>query len=278
MLLNSIRGIVITAILTLGKAVEIFYPGDEQLQRVLSPLPSTYVRTSDLPKSFFWGNVSGISYLTRPLNQHIPQYCGSCWAHAAVSVLGDRIKIARKAAAPEINLSVQFILNCGMGKAGSCHGGSSVRAFDFIHHTGYIPFESCAPYIACSSDSTNGFCPHVDTTCTPMNICKTCTNPDKNGTCAGIGRFPNATVEEYGSYDEHQVHDIMAEIYARGPVKASVNAGPLMDYHGGILLDSPATRNTTHNHGVSIVGWGYDEENDLQYWYVLPPYCRALHE
>jgi len=262
----GLRGTVIVGLLVLVKAKEIFYPGDGELERVLSPLPSTYIDRSELPKSFFWGNVSGISYLTRPLNQHLPQYCGSCWAHAAVSVLGDRIKIARRAASPEINLSVQFLLNCGAGKAGSCHGGSSIRAFDFIFNMGYIPFESCAPYIACSSDSTDGFCPHVDTTCNAMNICRTCTNPDNNGTCSAIGKFPNATVEEYGSYGIGQVNDIMAEIFARGPVKASVNAGPLLDYHGGILVDSPVNRNTTHNHGVSIVGWGYDEEMDLQYW------------
>jgi cathepsin X len=43
--------------------------------------------------------------ITNIRNQHVPQYCGSCWAHAATSALSDRIKIARNAAWPDINIS-----------------------------------------------------------------------------------------------------------------------------------------------------------------------------
>ena len=42
-----------------------------------SPLPYTYIDPSELPDEFTWGNVQNVSYLTRTLNQHIPQYCGS---------------------------------------------------------------------------------------------------------------------------------------------------------------------------------------------------------
>ena len=52
---------------------------------VLSPLPQHYVLDADIPTCFDWRNVGGRSYVTKDLNQHIPQYCGSCWAHGALS-------------------------------------------------------------------------------------------------------------------------------------------------------------------------------------------------
>ena len=43
-----------------------------------------------IPEEFTWANVNGTSYITRTLNQHIPQYCGSCWAFGTLSSLNDR--------------------------------------------------------------------------------------------------------------------------------------------------------------------------------------------
>jgi cathepsin X len=77
---------------------------------VREPLPLT--PKTDLPSNYFWGNVSGTNYLTFQRNQHIPIYCGSCWAFASSSALSDRIKIARNAQWPDINLSPQVLISC----------------------------------------------------------------------------------------------------------------------------------------------------------------------
>lgn len=132
-------------------------------------------------------------------NQHIPQYCGSCWAHSALSALADRVKIARSYArdcdggggmtlgpppGPDIDLSVQYLLNCGIANKTeehphhlSCHGGNSLYAYEYIYkELGFVPEDSCLAYIACSSESDEGFCPQAKglTTCEDWNVCRTC--------------------------------------------------------------------------------------------------------
>lgn len=246
----------------------VMLEGHKNHESYHNPLPIEYVDTHELPSDFTWGDVNGVSYLTRSLNQHIPQYCGSCWAHGALSALADRIKIARKASGEDVNLSIQYILNCATHVAGSCHGGSASGVYDFIkHHSGYVPYETCMPYIACSHESNEGFCAHVDTTCTPANTCRTCnTFMDNHGFCSEIDDFPKATVAEYGSY--HWNHEaVMAEIYKRGPVAAGINAEPIVKYQGGIVKDHRLFHKLV-NHVVSIVGWGTEKSTGTKYWIV----------
>jgi cathepsin X len=117
-------GIIAGGLISLVACTEIKFEGDLDRSHIVSPLPYIYLEESSLPKAFNWGSVDGgKSMLTRMLNQHIPQYCGSCWAHSSMSALADRIKIARNGIGTDINLSIQFLLNCG-SIAGSCHGGS----------------------------------------------------------------------------------------------------------------------------------------------------------
>jgi len=247
----------------------VIMEGHTKKDHIVSPLPHTYLADDDLPAEFDWNDQDGKSCLTHMLNQHIPQYCGSCWAHAALSSLADRIKIARDCTGDDINLSVQFVLNCGGGVAGSCHGGSHTGVYQFIKDHGSIPFDTCAPYVACSAESQEGFCPQVDTQCTAMNTCRTCsTFSDSGGTCVGLDYFPNATVAEWGRIEEddvaRRVQMIKAEVHARGPVSASVNADPLHSHRGGIF-DNDDVMGAT-NHVVSITGWGV--EDGKEFWRV----------
>ena len=62
-------------------------------------------------------------------------------------MLNDRLKIAKKAQFPEINLARQVVLNCGNSTAGSCNGGSDYGVYVFAHKYG-IPDDTCQLYSA----------------------------------------------------------------------------------------------------------------------------------
>jgi cathepsin X len=108
----------------------------------------------DLPANYFWGNVDGTNYLTYQRNQHIPVYCGSCWAFASTSALSDRIKIARKAQWPDVNLAPQVLISCEAPDEG-CHGGDARTAYEWIHKNN-ITDETCSPYQAFGHDNGVG--------------------------------------------------------------------------------------------------------------------------
>ena len=226
---------------------------------------TVYHAPEPLPSAFAWNNIAGVNYLTKNLNQHIPVYCGSCWAHGSISSLADRIKIRRKAAWPDINLSIQFLLNCQMG--GSCNGGDHLATYKAIHEYGSIPYEDCMIYQACSSDSSEEGCKNNKQMfeCTATNICKTCdTFTNRGGTCSPIMHYPNATIASYGAVKGSA--DMMSEIYKNGPIACGINAEEIVDYTGGVL-DLPHQLKMI-NHIISVVGWGYNEANNKQYWLI----------
>ena len=220
------------------------------------------VPAGGFPKAFSWKS-KGL--VTQSRNQHIPQYCGSCWAHGSTQSLADRIKIARKGAGPDIQLSVQHLLNCG--NAGSCHGGDPGAAFAWIKNlsdstgTG-IAYESNKPYLACSEDSKNDphqtICKSADFTCNALNTARTC--PTFGQACVGINHYPNATVADWGSIQG--VAALQKEIYNRGPIACGVDAGPILNYTGGLVTDKSADI----DHSISVVGWGVDEATGTSYW------------
>jgi len=223
---------------------------DPSIQVITSPQPFEYLDMSALPTNYDWRNVEGKNFLTKDLNQHVPEYCGSCWAHGAMSSVADRIKISRRGAWPEINLSIQYILNCGQQLGGTCNGGSHSGAFQFAHNVG-IPEDTCLSYQAHDYD------------CTPLNTCRDCVGPYQHGNCTAVTQFRRWFVDQYGHVTG--VDKIMAEIATRGPVATGIDSTSLHKYTGGIITD--VTPNHI-NHIVEIVGYGTDTAKNLDYWIV----------
>jgi cathepsin X len=221
---------------------ELVLQDEDKVGSVVKTLMS-YKKASQLPASFDWRKTG---LMTSDLNQHIPVYCGSCWAHAAMSSIADRIKIMTNGTQRDVIPSIQVMINCGT--AGSCNGGDSNAANAWVYRNGGIPDITCQQYQAKNME------------CTDINTCMNC---DPSNGCSALpkGKYPMITISEYGSVTGDE--NIMSEIYARGPVSAYIDANCIEDYTGGVNMYDTCSK--FPNHAIQLNGWGTDE-NGLDYW------------
>eukprot|EP01038_Epipyxis_sp_PR26KG_P013566 gene13566-18206_t len=218
---------------------ELVLIGDEKIGSVVRSAIK-YLSKSQLPSSY---DLRPLGLLTTDLNQHIPVYCGSCWAHAAFSSIGDRIKIMSNGTSRDVMPSIQVLINCG--NAGTCNGGDSNAANAWVYKNG-IPDTTCQQYQA------------KNMACSAINTCMNC---DPSAGCSAVTNYPKITISEYGSVKGDDA--IMAEIYQRGPVSAYINANCIETYTGGINMYNTCST-LTINHAIQLNGWG--TENGVDYW------------
>lgn len=193
---------------------------------------------------------------TTDLNQHLPVYCGSCWAHSALSSIADRIKIMTKGLSRDIIPSVQALINCG--SAGSCNGGDSNSANAWIFKNGGIPDVTCQPYVAKNMQ------------CSDTAWCYNC---DPDAGCYPQKTFDLIKIAEYGSVKGDD--NIRSELLARGPVSIYLNANCILDYAGGINMYDTCPPGQL-NHAVQLSGWG--SENGTDYWIIRNSWGRYWGE
>ena len=209
----------------------------------------------ELPETWLWNDVNGTDFLTLVRNQWEPFRCGSCWAFAPTSALSDRIKIMRKAAWPDYDLSPQVLLSCAHLISYGCDGGSAKTAYSYIYNYS-ITHESCSNYQA--RGWTNGV------GCSAEIKCQTC---DPDGTCSVPDSYPIFQIEQFGSLAGQRA--MMQEIYQRGPIACLMDSRTIANYTGGLV-------NTTGpivslNHVVDVVGYGV-EDDGTPYWLVKNSY------
>lgn len=206
-----------------------------------------------LPTNWYWGNVNNTNFLCTTKNQHIPQYCGSCWAQSTTSTISDRIAIMRGGKFPEIDISPQVLLTCDTNDDG-CHGGDPLSAFQWMNQN-TITDSSCAPYQALSW--------YEGLKCNATSICKDCA---PSGSCAVPKKYNTYKVGEYGSLPFDPVA-IQNEIYARGPVTCCIDAGPIVNFTGTGVFAS--NQQNSINHAIAVVGWGVTNDGqNTPYWVV----------
>lgn len=194
----------------------------------------------DLPRSWDWRNVSGVSYLDEVLDQG---ECGSCYIVATTRMLSARHRIRQRDPSLEA-FSIEFPLYCSEYNQG-CGGGYAFLASRWAQDVGLVP-QSCGHYA-----SSDGRC-------------------SLQCDAGGLGRRKwRADNHHYvgGYYGAASELPMMREVARSGPIVVSFEPKADIMYYSGGIYSSTENQHAEWeqvDHAVLLVGYG--EENGKKYW------------
>jgi cathepsin L len=168
---------------------------------------------------------------------------GSCWAFGSTENIESHVALATNATTAPV-LSPQNLVSCDpnpkhCGGKGGCRGSIPELAFDWVKAHG-LASEEDYPYV---SGHTS-----LDEPC--------------NTTVK-----PAAHILGYTKLKSNNYTEVMYALATRGPVAVNVDAIPMQSYGGG-LMTACAIDKTHIDHVVQLVGYGYDADADLNYWWL----------
>mmetsp|Transcript_38333 Transcript_38333/g.75478 ORF Transcript_38333/g.75478 Transcript_38333/m.75478 type:complete len:378 (+) Transcript_38333:29-1162(+) len=189
-------------------------------------------KLSDLPPSVDWRNVT-----TPVKNQGM---CGSCWAFSSTENVESRVAIDT---GKLIELSPQNLVSCDpnpkhCGGQGGCRGSVPELAFDFVIKNG-LASEASYPYVS--------------------------GHTSKDEDCKKIA--PAAFVKSYVKLQANNYTQVMHALATVGPLAINVDAIPMQSYGGGVF-DGCSMEKTHIDHVIQLVGYGHDDDTELDYWLV----------
>ena len=224
-----------------------------------------YPNINDLASSLDWRWHNNHRWTTWTRNQHIPNYCGACWAMASTSAFSDRLMILihdnnnnnnnstnSSSLRPEWSVSPQVLLDCEMEDSG-CHGGNPNHVYNYIVNNG-IPDDTCHQYNATGHDTGD--------TCDQKAICSTCP-PHNHGECIVQASYRLWFAKEYGHVAG--VENITRALQD-GPIACSMAVTDEFEQYKGFDIFNDTTGDETLEHDISLVGYGTDAEKGVDYW------------
>jgi C1A family cysteine protease len=193
------------------------------------PLNTVSLNLEDIPEEIDWVEKGMV---TPVKNQG---QCGSCWAFSAVAAMETTYGLGNK---KPIDLSEQELVDCSKsyGNEG-CNGGLMDYAFKYVIDKKGIASDKDYPYKA------------RDQQCN--------TKPKK---------VPHTDFKEFVDVPENNTDELKAAC-ATTAISVAIEADQyqFQFYSGGVFDDECGTN---LDHGVTLVGYGHDEESDKDFWKV----------
>ena len=160
--------------------------------------------------------------------------CGSCWAFSAV---GNIEALYYLKYGENVRFSEQQLVDCDTYDLG-CNGGLMETAYQWIIENKGLTTEAEYPYVGRDQK------------------CKT-------------GKKVAVELESYVLLNTTDEEYIKKYLYNVGPLAIAINADPFQYYMGGIIDESAYSCDPEGlNHGVVLVGYGHDEDEDKDYWLI----------
>lgn len=193
--------------------------------------------------------------------------CGSCWAHAAASVLGDRVSI-QTGGAVRTALSVQQIMECSAyledAKPTGCDGNEPYICLKSIKERA-VPLYAYAQYARDynAADSDPSKCAESSPKQPPT---------DRYTVTVDSVFMINEPVKTAGDdANVRNVQNMKNHIYFEGPIIGTFAVySDFMDYDGKSIYE-PSKKvlesgEQPGGHAIELIGWGTDPDSGVGYW------------
>lgn len=210
--------------------------------------------SAPVPENFCW--------LPQDLTSTMDQgQCGSCWAHATASILGDRVSVLTNGAV-RTALEVQQIMECSDYVAGcppvGCQGNEIYIALASLASKG-TKLNAVGQYDRkyAATDSSQSMC---------------ATSPDSkyNVTVAEAFLISEAIAEPGNEANKRNIQNMKNHIYFEGPIIGTFLVYSDFQNYDGTTIYEPSAAVLSGSpegaHAIELIGWGKDPASGAEYW------------